>query len=166
MNLTMAPSFRTIAAEQLSTDFDTDFRERINPTLMTSLLRQAVPVLTYVDWNLTKCEFGYCESRLPLQPTTTNQHGNASSRVDLFVSRLYRWDGADDGADGCSSGGHSSARQNEISIVMVGINGCPLPQSEHRSPDWQVSHLRRNDRKDSSSLRRWQKSSGFVEDRF
>ena len=71
----LSPSFQTVTAEQLSTDFETDFRDRINPTLMTSLLRQAVPVLTYVDWNLTTCDYGYCESLLPLQPTTTNQHG-------------------------------------------------------------------------------------------
>ena len=56
-------------------DFAADYRDRINPALINSLAHQAIPVLKYADWNLTRIEYGYCESELPLQPSTTNQHG-------------------------------------------------------------------------------------------
>lgn len=56
-------------------DFSTDYRDRINPPLINRLAHQAVPVLEYAGWNLTRIEYGYCESELPLQPSTTNQHG-------------------------------------------------------------------------------------------
>lgn len=59
----------------LDDDFSADYRDRINPTLINSLAHQAVPVLKYTDWNLTEIDYGYCESVLPLQPSTTNQHG-------------------------------------------------------------------------------------------
>ena len=42
---------------------------------MTSLLRASVPVLEQSDWKVTKVEDGLCETLLPLNKATTNQHG-------------------------------------------------------------------------------------------
>jgi methyltransferase (TIGR00027 family) len=66
---------RTATGQMLGNDFQADYRDRINPSLINSLAHQAVPVLQYSGWNLTTIEYGFCESELPLQPSTTNQHG-------------------------------------------------------------------------------------------
>lgn len=55
--------------------WEQDYQIRINPVLMTSLLRASIPVLEHSDWNVTKVEDGYCETLLPLNKATTNQHG-------------------------------------------------------------------------------------------
>ena len=55
--------------------WDQDYESRINPKLMTSLLRSSIPVLEQSDWKVTKVEDGYCETLLPLNKATTNQHG-------------------------------------------------------------------------------------------
>ncbi len=55
--------------------WEQDYQTRINPDLITSLLRTSVPVLEQSDWKATKVEDGYCETLLPLNKATTNQHG-------------------------------------------------------------------------------------------
>lgn len=55
--------------------WETDYAQRINPELMNQLLHQAVPVLKWTDWRITKVGYGFCETRLPLSIETTNQHG-------------------------------------------------------------------------------------------
>ena len=55
--------------------WEEDYRDRVNPQLMTRLLHHAVPVLEWTGWHLTKVEPGYCESVLPLNVESTNQHG-------------------------------------------------------------------------------------------
>lgn len=42
---------------------------------MNRLLHNAIPVLGHTGWEITKVEYGYCESVLPLNSETTNQHG-------------------------------------------------------------------------------------------
>jgi methyltransferase (TIGR00027 family) len=61
------PFFETTWAE--------DYANRINPELMTKLLHQAVPVLRYSDWKILHVEEGLCQTVLPLNLATTNQHG-------------------------------------------------------------------------------------------
>ncbi len=56
-------------------DWETDFRERVNPGLINRLIRKAVPALEACEWQITHAEPGVCESLLPLNPATTNQHG-------------------------------------------------------------------------------------------
>ena len=55
--------------------WEADFRDRVNPHLMTELLRRAVPVLEYADWTIEEVGHGYTRSLLPLNPQSTNQHG-------------------------------------------------------------------------------------------
>ncbi|MBC7967885.1 MAG: YiiD C-terminal domain-containing protein [Fuerstia sp.] len=55
--------------------WEQDYEARINPLLMTSLLRASIPVLEQSDWHITKVEDGCCETLLPLNKATTNQHG-------------------------------------------------------------------------------------------
>ena len=55
--------------------FANDYKNRINPELMTRLAHNAVPVLQYTGWQITKVEFGSVETVLPLNAATTNQHG-------------------------------------------------------------------------------------------
>lgn len=52
-----------------------DYATRVNPTLMTALLHAAVPVLRHVSWRVVDVAEGYCQSELPLNRESTNQHG-------------------------------------------------------------------------------------------
>ncbi len=52
-----------------------DYKSRMNPELLTFLLRSSVPVLESSDWMVTKVQEGYSETLLPLNKATTNQHG-------------------------------------------------------------------------------------------
>ncbi|MFY9254030.1 MAG: SAM-dependent methyltransferase [Fuerstiella sp.] len=52
-----------------------DYQQRVNPELMTRLLRTAIPVLESSDWRIEEVDEGYCQSILPLNSPTTNQHG-------------------------------------------------------------------------------------------
>jgi len=56
-------------------DWESDYRTRVNPKLMNELLWKAVPALQASDWRITSVQPGYCESMLPLNEATTNQHG-------------------------------------------------------------------------------------------
>jgi methyltransferase (TIGR00027 family) len=58
-----------------SISWQEDYANRINPSLMTSLLRDAIPVLRSVDWRVNEIDEGYCRSELPLCYASTNQHG-------------------------------------------------------------------------------------------
>ncbi|MCA9135223.1 MAG: SAM-dependent methyltransferase [Planctomycetales bacterium] len=55
--------------------WEIDYAQRVNPELMTRLLHQAVPVLKWTNWRITRVGPGMCESTLPLAVETTNQHG-------------------------------------------------------------------------------------------
>lgn len=54
--------------------WEQDQKFRTNPAVLTSLLREQVPVLDFVDWQVRRVEPGLTESRLPLNPQSTNQH--------------------------------------------------------------------------------------------
>ncbi|MGD9645807.1 MAG: SAM-dependent methyltransferase [Pirellulales bacterium] len=54
--------------------WDEDRQYRMDPAVVTSLLREQVPVLDFVQWTVTTIEPGYTESVLPLNPQSTNQH--------------------------------------------------------------------------------------------
>lgn len=66
-------SLQTIQNSEIT--WEQDYQARSNPELMTFLLRTSVPVLEQSDWKITKVEDGYCETLLPLNKATTNQHG-------------------------------------------------------------------------------------------
>ena len=52
-----------------------DYSERMNPDLLTGLLRQAVPVLEAVQWKVIEVKDRECHSVLPVGVVSTNQHG-------------------------------------------------------------------------------------------
>jgi methyltransferase (TIGR00027 family) len=56
-------------------DWESDYRTRCNPELMNRLLWRAVPALQASQWRIVDVQPGYCESVLPLNEATTNQHG-------------------------------------------------------------------------------------------
>ena len=64
---------QSLPASQLT--WQQDYDQRVNPALMTGLLRTAIPVLENADWRIESVEFGFCQSVLPLNSPTTNQHG-------------------------------------------------------------------------------------------
>ena len=55
--------------------WEEDYRDRMNPTLLTRLLRKAVPALSQVEWRVEEVFDGGCQSILPLTVASTNQHG-------------------------------------------------------------------------------------------
>ena len=65
----------TLAPVSPDVSWEQDYSERMNPTLLTNLLRSHVPVLEHSGWYIQEVEQGYCESMLPLTAPTTNQHG-------------------------------------------------------------------------------------------
>lgn len=54
--------------------WEKDQEFRTNPAVLTALLREQVPVLDFVDWQVMTVEPGRTESLLPLNPQSTNQH--------------------------------------------------------------------------------------------
>ena len=54
--------------------WEQDKQFRMDPGVVTSLLREQVPVLDFVQWTVTSIEPGVTESVLPLNPQSTNQH--------------------------------------------------------------------------------------------
>ncbi|HIK91939.1 MAG TPA: hypothetical protein EYG03_08155 [Planctomycetes bacterium] len=66
-------STQTIASPRIT--WEQDYEQRVNPKLMTGLLRSSIPVLEHSDWRIEKVEDGFCQSVLPLNSPTTNQHG-------------------------------------------------------------------------------------------
>ena len=63
--------------------WDQDRGFRMHPQVVTTLLREQVPVLDFVKWNITGIEPGWTESVLPLNPQSTNQH--FTHQAALFV---------------------------------------------------------------------------------
>ena len=61
--------------EGQSVSWEEDYSNRVNPSLMTKLLHDAIPVLKSVDWQVKEVREGVCISELPLCFASTNQHG-------------------------------------------------------------------------------------------
>lgn len=65
--------------------WEQDRQFRMNPATVTSLLREQVPVLDFVQWSITVIEPGYTESVLPLNPQSTNQHFTHQAALFLLA---------------------------------------------------------------------------------
>ncbi|MEX0937407.1 MAG: SAM-dependent methyltransferase [Pirellulales bacterium] len=59
---------------------------RMDPYVVTSLLREQVPVLDFVQWNITTIEPGVTESVVPLNPQSTNQHFTHQAALFLLAA--------------------------------------------------------------------------------
>ena len=55
--------------------WEQDYRSRMHPELLTSLLHEAVPVLKYINWSVSETAEGFARTILPLSYESTNQHG-------------------------------------------------------------------------------------------
>jgi len=55
--------------------WESDYRERTNPELLTRLLRAGVPVLEFTKWHVLETRPGYCKTVLPISFQSSNQHG-------------------------------------------------------------------------------------------
>jgi methyltransferase (TIGR00027 family) len=103
--------------------WEQDYRSRVNPELMTSLLRASVPVLEQSDWKVTSVEDGCCETLLPLNKATTNQHGTHQAALvslsadytgGLALASLLR------GVP--LSGIHACREETSASLWLAGMN--------------------------------------------
>ncbi len=74
MNPLRVDSTEGISPPLFEITWDEDRQFRMDPGVVTSLLREQVPVLDFVQWTVTAIEPGYTESVLPLNPQSTNQH--------------------------------------------------------------------------------------------
>lgn len=63
-----------LAAPLFEVPWEQDRQFRMNPAVVTALLREQVPVLDFVQWSLTSIAPGVAVSVLPLNPQSTNQH--------------------------------------------------------------------------------------------
>jgi methyltransferase (TIGR00027 family) len=65
----------TEANRLTDTSWEEHYREFVHPTLLSALLREAVPVLDSVDWSVLETAPGHARTVLPLNRESTNQHG-------------------------------------------------------------------------------------------
>ena len=63
-----------------------DKRYRMNPDVVTDLLREQVPVLDFVEWKINRIEPGHTESTLPLNAPSTNQHFTHQGALFLLAA--------------------------------------------------------------------------------
>jgi len=66
--------------------WEKDRQYRMHPAVLTSLLREQVPVLDFVDWNVTTVEPGAAASVLPLNTQSTNQHFTHQAALFLLAA--------------------------------------------------------------------------------
>ncbi|HUT10571.1 MAG TPA: SAM-dependent methyltransferase [Thermoguttaceae bacterium] len=66
--------------------WEEDRQYRMNPAVLTSLLREQVPVLDFADWNVTTVEPGVAASVLPLNTQSTNQHFTHQAALFLLAA--------------------------------------------------------------------------------
>ena len=66
--------------------WEEDRKFRTNPTVLTALLREQVPVLDFVKWKVNSVEPGWTESVLPLNPQSTNQHFTHQAALFLLAA--------------------------------------------------------------------------------
>jgi len=66
--------------------WEEDQKYRANPQIVTDLLREQVPVLDFVRWQVTRIEPGVAESLLPLNPQSTNQHFTHQAALFLLAA--------------------------------------------------------------------------------
>lgn len=59
---------------------------RTNPAVLTRLLREQVPILEFVQWEVSDVQPGRAESRLPLNPPSTNQHFTHQAALFLLAA--------------------------------------------------------------------------------
>lgn len=65
------------------TNWEDDQKYRMNPGIVTALLREQVPVLEFVNWSLESIGLGSARALLPLNAPSTNQH--FTHQAALFV---------------------------------------------------------------------------------
>lgn len=66
--------------------WEEDKKYRTNPKIFTQFLREQVPVLDYVKWRVDSIEPGTCESVLPLNAQSTNQHFTHQAALILLAA--------------------------------------------------------------------------------
>ena len=66
--------------------WEQDCQFRTNPAVLTSLLQEQVPVLSFVEWEVTNVEPGRAESLLPLNAQSTNQHFTHQAALLLLAA--------------------------------------------------------------------------------
>lgn len=70
-------------ALEFEVPWEEELRFRANPQIVTSLLREQVPILDFVQWRVARIEPGVAESLVPLNSPSTNQH--FTHQAALFV---------------------------------------------------------------------------------
>lgn len=55
--------------------WDDDYRDRMNPELVTKLLCAGVPILAFTNWQVLETRPGYAKTVLPISFESSNQHG-------------------------------------------------------------------------------------------
>jgi methyltransferase (TIGR00027 family) len=66
--------------------WETDREYRMHPGVMTALLREQVPVLDYVQWEVKTIEPASAVTVLPLNPQSTNQHFTHQAALLLLAA--------------------------------------------------------------------------------
>jgi methyltransferase (TIGR00027 family) len=63
-----------VSTTDMARDWGADRECRLEPVRLTELFQTAIPVLRHLDWRVTDTDRGFCESILPLNVESSNQH--------------------------------------------------------------------------------------------
>ncbi len=74
------------ATKLFDVTWDQDQQFRMNPDVVTSLLREQVPVLEFVQWKVNQIDFGGAETVLPLNAQSTNQHFTHQAALQVLAA--------------------------------------------------------------------------------
>lgn len=85
MNTLRMDTAEKISPPLFEITWEEDRQFRMDPAVVTSLLREQVPVLDFVQWSVTSIEPGFTESVLPLNPQSTNQHFTHQAALFLLA---------------------------------------------------------------------------------
>ena len=66
--------------------WDEEQQFRMNPEVVTSLLREQVPVLEFVQWRVDQIEPGAAQTLLPLNAQSTNQHFTHQAALQVLAA--------------------------------------------------------------------------------
>jgi len=74
------------ATKLFDVTWEQDQQFRMNPAVVTCLLREQVPVLEFVQWKVNQIDFGAAETVLPLNAQSTNQHFTHQAALQVLAA--------------------------------------------------------------------------------
>ena len=108
-----------ISQDEKTMKWQEDYKTRMNPVLLTKLLRTAVPVLEHLEWAVEAVEKGTCVTILPLNHQGTNQHGTHQAALISMSADYTGGIAISSLLCGVPIGGVHRSRQSERAVLWL-----------------------------------------------